>query len=77
VVNSLKDSYQKLVNEEKGKIVTELDTYQSQLKLLDVNKNETDEMLKGITEEEKEKDDQKENKLTHIKKLANFAFDLK
>lgn len=75
--NSLKDAYQKLVNEEKEKIMKELETYQSQLKLLDMNKIETDEMLKGINEEEKEKDSQRENKLVHIKKLANFAFDLK
>ena len=52
---SLKNSYQKLVKEEKDKINVQLKVYQDQLQLLDINKSETEEDEKEETKEEPSK----------------------
>jgi len=72
----LKDSYKKLVEEEREKINKELETYQNQLQLLDINKIEIDEKT-GDKESKEEKKEDPETKLAKIKKKATFAFDLK
>lgn len=77
VGKSFKDSFQKLVSEEKAKINKELENYETQLVNLQVHKEEADKALKELAEDESKKDDFKKLKLEHMKKLAVFSYELK
>jgi len=70
----LKESYQKLVDEQISSINSEVDNYQNQLSLLEYNKSNCDKILEEMDSKGKVEKHQK-NKLENIKKMAETAYE--
>ena len=64
---SLKESYMKLVDEEKVKIWKEIESYQNQLSLLEFNKSNVEKMVEEVEQSKGKIEKNQKNKLENFK----------